>query len=178
MQPNSTAPTVAAAPAANGAAIPALEISGLAVAVGAGSSRIPLIHRADITLAKGECLGVVGESGCGKTVTFLSALGLMPKSAKVSGSVRIAGRDILGLGERQLELIRGREIGMIFQDPQSALNPVRTIGRQLIEHVYAQAKTDNCIKVYWVTHETNATAISLYQQVAERSGFIQFRKEF
>lgn len=52
------------------------------------------------------------------------------------------------------------------------------IGRQLIEHVYAQAKTDNCIKVYWVTHETNATAISLYQQVAERSGFIQFRKEF
>ncbi|WGV22520.1 GNAT family N-acetyltransferase [Pseudomonas putida] len=52
------------------------------------------------------------------------------------------------------------------------------IGRQLIEHVYARAKADNCSKVYWVTHETNATAISLYQQVAERSGFIQFRKEF
>jgi len=52
------------------------------------------------------------------------------------------------------------------------------IGRQLIEHVYAAAKAENCSKVYWVTHETNATAISLYQQVAERSGFIQFRKEF
>ena len=50
------------------------------------------------------------------------------------------------------------------------------IGRQLIEHVYAAAKADNCIKVHWLTHETNATAISLYQQVAERSGFIQFRK--
>ena len=52
------------------------------------------------------------------------------------------------------------------------------IGRQLIEHVYARAKADNCAKVHWLTHETNATAISLYQQVAERSGFIQFRKEF
>lgn len=52
------------------------------------------------------------------------------------------------------------------------------IGRHLIEHVYAAAKAENCSKVYWVTHETNATAISLYQQVAERSGFIQFRKEF
>ena len=52
------------------------------------------------------------------------------------------------------------------------------IGRQLIEHVYAKAKADNCAKVHWLTHETNATAISLYQQVAERSGFIQFRKEF
>ncbi|WP_085621483.1 MULTISPECIES: GNAT family N-acetyltransferase [unclassified Pseudomonas] len=52
------------------------------------------------------------------------------------------------------------------------------IGRQLIEYVYARAKADNCSRVYWVTHETNATAISLYQQVAERSGFIQFRKEF
>ncbi|WP_060480933.1 GNAT family N-acetyltransferase [Pseudomonas sp. NBRC 111119] len=50
------------------------------------------------------------------------------------------------------------------------------IGRRLIEHVYAAAKADNCIKVHWLTHETNATAISLYQQVAERSGFIQFRK--
>jgi len=50
------------------------------------------------------------------------------------------------------------------------------IGRQLIEHVYTTAKADNCIKVHWLTHETNATAISLYQQVAERSGFIQFRK--
>lgn len=52
------------------------------------------------------------------------------------------------------------------------------IGRQLIEHVYAAAKAENCSKVHWLTHETNATAISLYQQVAERSGFIQFRKEF
>jgi oligopeptide/dipeptide ABC transporter ATP-binding protein len=114
-------------------AVPAMEINGLSVTIGDGAGAVQIIHDVNLTLARGECLGVVGESGCGKTVSFLAALGLLSSRARIKGSVRLGGKEILGLDERRLEGVRGQSIGMIFQDPQSALNPVRTIGRQLIE---------------------------------------------
>jgi oligopeptide/dipeptide ABC transporter ATP-binding protein len=84
---------------------------------------------------KGKTLGIVGESGCGKSVTALSIMGLIPKPPAqiVSGSVLYDGRDLTKLSERKLEDVRGREIAMIFQDPMTSLNPVFTIGDQIAE---------------------------------------------
>jgi oligopeptide/dipeptide ABC transporter ATP-binding protein len=83
----------------------------------------------------GRVLGVVGESGSGKSVTALSLLGLLPDhSARIAGgSAVFQGRDLFGLGEREMQAIRGREIAMIFQDPMTSLNPILTVGRQLRE---------------------------------------------
>ncbi|MQW56151.1 ABC transporter ATP-binding protein [Sinorhizobium meliloti] len=86
---------------------------------------------------KGETLGVVGESGCGKSVTALSILRLLPKQTAetVGGEVRFQGRDLLELPEREMRKIRGDKIAMIFQDPMTSLNPVYTVGRQIAEAV-------------------------------------------
>ena len=84
---------------------------------------------------KGETLGIVGESGCGKSVTALSIMGLLPKPPAeiVSGSIEFDGRDLTKLSEKQLEDVRGREIAMIFQDPMTSLNPTLKIGTQITE---------------------------------------------
>jgi oligopeptide/dipeptide ABC transporter ATP-binding protein len=89
------------------------------------------------SIEKGRTLGIVGESGCGKSVTALSIMGLIPKPpAKiVSGSVMFEGRDLTALSERKLEDVRGREIAMIFQDPMTSLNPTLTIGTQITETI-------------------------------------------
>src|SRR5215472_9206758 len=83
----------------------------------------------------GETLAIVGESGCGKSVTALSVLRLIPSPPGriVSGAVRFAGRDLLSLGEAEMREIRGNQISMIFQEPMTSLNPVLTIGRQIAE---------------------------------------------
>jgi oligopeptide/dipeptide ABC transporter ATP-binding protein len=85
-------------------------------------------------VAPGETLGIVGESGCGKSVTSLALLGILPRAGRVpSGTAMFGGRDLLKLSDRELRRIRGREIAMIFQDPMTSLNPVLTIGRQIRE---------------------------------------------
>lgn len=90
-----------------------------------------------LSVERGTTLGLVGESGCGKSVTALSVTGLLPPSAAVvGGRVRFDGRELTGLGERELENLRGREIGMVFQDPMSSLNPTLTIGGQITETLH------------------------------------------
>ena len=101
-------------------------------------TREGVVHAVDgvsFSLDKGHTLGIVGESGCGKSVTALSIMGLIPKPpAKiVGGKVLFDGRDLTKLSERQLENVRGREIAMIFQDPMTSLNPTLRIGTQLTE---------------------------------------------
>ncbi|PDT87757.1 ABC transporter ATP-binding protein [Bradyrhizobium sp. Y36] len=96
-------------------------------------SGVPVLRGVDLTLGKGEALGLVGESGSGKSVTWLAALGLLPRHARVSGSARLDGRELLGAPASQLDQVRGGRVAMIFQDPASALNPVLTIRRQLSE---------------------------------------------
>lgn len=84
-------------------------------------------------VARGEALGLVGESGCGKSVTWLAALGLLPAKTQIAGSVRLAGEEMLGAPPATLDRVRGGRVAMIFQDPASSLNPVHRVGRQIAE---------------------------------------------
>jgi peptide/nickel transport system ATP-binding protein len=84
-------------------------------------------------LGAGEVLGIVGESGCGKSVTCMSLVRLLPETAHVGGHVQFGGRDLLALTPRQLRRVRGREISYVFQEPMTSLNPVFTVGRQIGE---------------------------------------------
>jgi peptide/nickel transport system ATP-binding protein len=93
----------------------------------------PALRGISLEVAKGEALGLVGESGCGKSVTWLAALGLLPGKAQVSGSVTLGGEELLGAPPAVLDRVRGGRIAMIFQDPASSLNPVHRIGAQVME---------------------------------------------
>src|SRR5258708_7913429 len=106
---------------------PLIELEGLTVAFGAHA----VLRGLDLRLGRGEALGMVGESGSGKSVTWLAALGLLPRQARVSGEARLEGTNIIGASEKELSRIRGGRIGLIFQDPISSLNPVRRVGAQL-----------------------------------------------
>src|SRR5262245_53643363 len=98
---------------------------------------VKAVDGVSFNLREGEALGVVGESGCGKTMTALSLLRLQPRPAAriVKGAIRLMGENILDKTEREMRDIRGRRISMILQDPQTSLNPVFTIGNQLIEAI-------------------------------------------
>ena len=90
------------------------------------------LNSVDLTILEGETLGLVGESGSGKTVLALSILGLLPRNGSItSGSIRFDGNDLIRKSEAELQAIRGKEIAMIFQDPQASLNPVYRVGQQI-----------------------------------------------
>ncbi len=111
-----------------------LEIHGLSVHFFTRAGVVRAVERLDLTLRKGRVLGLVGESGCGKTVTALSILNLVPPPGKiVSGKILFEGRDLLSLSRDELQAVRGAEITMIFQEPMTALNPVFTVGDQIAE---------------------------------------------
>jgi oligopeptide/dipeptide ABC transporter ATP-binding protein len=114
---------------------PVLEIAGLDVTFRTEAGRVHAVRGVDLAVSEGSVLGVVGESGCGKTVTMLAALGLLPRNATVTGSVRFRGRELLGLPARELRKLRGSKMAMIFQDPVTSLNPVFTIGHQVAEAI-------------------------------------------
>src|SRR5947209_848424 len=97
-----------------------------------------LVHAVEnmtFDLRANETLGIVGESGSGKSVTSLAILGLLPKTAEITGSITFRGQELLGLPEHELRPYRGRKIAMIFQDALTALNPVYTVGYQIAESV-------------------------------------------
>ncbi|MFJ9559918.1 dipeptide ABC transporter ATP-binding protein [Streptomyces fuscichromogenes] len=112
----------------------ALEVRGLTVAFGGGRRPpVPVVRGVDLVLRPGEVLGLVGESGAGKSLTALSLLGLAPPGARVGGSVRLLGEELLGRPERELAGLRGRRIAMVFQDPLHAFTPVLRVGDQIAE---------------------------------------------
>ncbi|MGC8517346.1 MAG: dipeptide ABC transporter ATP-binding protein [Steroidobacteraceae bacterium] len=94
---------------------------------------VPVVDQVSLTVRAGECLGVVGESGAGKSLTFLAALGLAPASAVLSGRAQFGASELIGLTERALDALRGRHIGLVSQDPMGALTPHLRIGQQLTE---------------------------------------------
>ena len=117
------------------AAAPLLAVDGLKTWFFTRDGLVKAVDGLSYTLETGASLGVVGESGCGKSVAALSILGLIPTPPGriVGGSVRLRGRELVGLGEAALRSIRGNDISVIFQEPMTSLNPVMRIGRQIAE---------------------------------------------
>ena len=110
-----------------------LEISNLAVTFDTPDGDVEAVKGVSFKIDKGECLGIVGESGSGKSQTFLSAFGLTSPSARVSGSVKFQGREVLGLPRHEMDKFRGRHVAFVFQDPLTALTPHLTIETQMSE---------------------------------------------
>ena len=113
---------------------PLLAVDGLKVEFWTSRGTIHAVNGISFQIAPGETLGIVGESGCGKSVTSLALLGILPRAGRaVAGTATFEGRDLLKLSDRELRDIRGKDVAMIFQDPMTSLNPVLTIGRQIRE---------------------------------------------
>ena len=116
---------------------PVLEVEGLSVAIGARR----VVDATGFALAPGEVLALVGESGCGKSMTALALLGLLPAAARLEGGrIGFEGRDLARLPERELRALRGNRISVIFQDPSGSLDPLMTVGAQLAEGLRAHRR--------------------------------------
>jgi len=110
-------------------------ISELNVAFETSRGEVPAVHEVSLTVGRGECLGVVGESGAGKTQLFLAALGLLPPTARVTGNAWLGCESLIGRPQRELDRIRGARIGLVFQDPMTSLTPHLRVGEQIAEPI-------------------------------------------
>ncbi|WP_282608880.1 ABC transporter ATP-binding protein [Pelagibius sp. Alg239-R121] len=110
-----------------------LAIENLCVELDGPDGTLRLLDDVNLFLSKGRCLGLVGESGCGKSMTALAIMGLLPRGMRASGRILLEGEDLLSIGEDRLCGLRGRKMAMVFQEPMTALNPVVPIGRQVAE---------------------------------------------
>ena len=137
---------------------PLLSVENLRVRFWTQRGTVHAVNGISFEIAPGETLGIVGESGCGKSVTSLALLGILPRAGRVArGKAVFEGRDLLALSDKELRGIRGREIAMIFQDPMSSLNPVLTIGRQIREALQTHFDLDR--------READKRAVELLDQV-------------
>ena len=114
---------------------PLLTVNNLSVGFPTKTGVVQAVSDVSFELRAGEVLAVVGESGSGKSVTALAMMRLHPKSAVITGNVQFDGHDLLELGEEEMRRVRGSDIAMIFQDPMTALNPVFTVGDQIVEAI-------------------------------------------
>jgi oligopeptide/dipeptide ABC transporter ATP-binding protein len=147
----------AGAPAASGE--PLLRVEGLVTTFPAGDGRrVPVVDGVDLAVARGEVLALVGESGCGKSLTALSIVRLVPRPGRVeAGRVTLGGRALDGLGADGWRQVRGGAIGVIFQEPMTSLNPVQTVGAQVGEAVRLHAPVSAA--------EARARTLALFAQV-------------
>jgi oligopeptide/dipeptide ABC transporter ATP-binding protein len=137
---------------------PILEVRNLSTHFFTDDGEVKAVRNVNFSVAPGETLGIVGESGCGKSVTAMSVLGLVQRPGKVvNGEIMFKGRDLLKLSKEELRNIRGRDIAMIFQDPLSSLNPVLRVGFQIDEAMHAHDKIPS--------DEVEARGIDLLKQV-------------
>lgn len=112
----------------------ALDVAGLKTQLDTPEGVLRAVDGVDFEIRQGECFALVGESGCGKSMTALSILRLLPEVAHIAaGEVRLDGQDLLALPEAAMRAVRGKRVAMIFQEPSTALNPVLTVGRQVVE---------------------------------------------
>jgi len=110
-----------------------LEVSGLSVQLQTQRGPAYAVRDVSFSLERGQTLGLVGESGCGKSMTVMALMGLLPENARVTGSIRFDGQELTTKSDAEMGEIRGDRIGMIFQEPMTALNPVHTVARQVAE---------------------------------------------
>jgi peptide/nickel transport system ATP-binding protein len=140
---------------------PVLEVSDLSVRFETDDGAVHAVDRLSYTLEPSEVLGLVGESGCGKSVSALSLLGLLPPTATVTGEALFEGTDLLEVQPRQLRRIRGKEISFVFQEPMTSLNPVYTVGAQIAETVREherlsrRAALDKAVEMLRLVHIPN-----------------------
>jgi peptide/nickel transport system ATP-binding protein len=113
--------------------LPLLEVEDLRVGLQTSRGPADALRGVSFRLQRGRTLGLIGESGCGKSITALALMGLLPEGAKVTGSIRFQGRELATADEATMCTLRGNRIGMIFQEPMTALNPLHSIGRQIAE---------------------------------------------
>ena len=115
---------------------PVLEINDLSTHIKLTHSVVQAVGNVDLYIGEGETLGIVGESGCGKSMTGLSIMGLLPPGGVIAGgSIKLNGSELVGLTSEQMRKIRGNEVAMVFQDPLTSLDPTKTIGYQVAEPV-------------------------------------------
>ena len=112
---------------------PLIEVKDLRVRLNTSRGPADAVRGISFSLARGDTLGLIGESGCGKSVTAMALMGLLPDSAVISGSIRLDGQELVGLPEADYCKLRGNRVSMIFQEPMTALNPMHTVGRQVAE---------------------------------------------
>ena len=110
-----------------------LTVLNLRIALATPYGTVDAVRGIDFSLPAGGTLGLIGESGCGKSLTALALMGLLPEGASVSGSMRLGGQELVGLGESALCALRGNRIAMVFQEPMAALNPLHRVGDQVAE---------------------------------------------
>jgi peptide/nickel transport system ATP-binding protein len=115
---------------------PLLEVRDLRVTLDTARGPADALRGVSFSLTSGATLGLIGESGCGKSMTALAVMGLLPPSARVSGSIRLNGRELIGLSDDAMCTLRGDRIGMVFQEPMTALNPLQPIGAQIAEPLW------------------------------------------
>ncbi len=137
---------------------PLLSVEDLRVEFWTQRGTVYAVNGVSFEIAAGETLGIVGESGSGKSVTALAVLGILARSGRVTGGRAVfEGRDLIGLGDRELRRIRGRDVAMIFQDPMTSLNPVLRIGRQIRESLETHLGLDR--------KQSEARVVELLEQV-------------
>ncbi|HEU5295557.1 MAG TPA: ABC transporter ATP-binding protein [Burkholderiaceae bacterium] len=117
-----------------------LQVNELGVTLQTARGPGAALRGVSFTMQRGETVGLIGESGCGKSITALALMGLLPEGAQVTGSIRLDGQELVGLDEATLCTLRGRRIGMVFQEPMTALNPLHTVGHQIAEPLQLHLK--------------------------------------
>jgi peptide/nickel transport system ATP-binding protein len=134
-----------------------LQIRDLRVTFNTQMGELKAVRGIDVDVAPGEILGVVGESGSGKSVSFLAAMGLLPTSATITGSVMLDGQELIGAKRKAIRSVRGKSLAMVFQDPLSALNPVHRVGDQIVEMIQSHQDMN--------THDAEKRAVELLEIV-------------
>ena len=144
----------------NAVSVPLLDVVDLTVYLPSEGGDVRPVDHVTLSVSASEILGLVGESGCGKSMTALAIMRLLPALSHASGAVRLEGRDLLPLREHELQRVRGRVISMVFQEPMTSLDPVFTIGHQVTEAIRAHRRID----------QGAAQAVAV--EMLERVGFV------
>ncbi len=122
---------------------PVLDVSGLSIGFDTDDGLVCVVEDVEFQLERGKTLALVGESGCGKSLTALAILQLLPPFGKIlSGSIKLHGKELVGLDDGEMQRVRGSDISMIFQEPMTALNPVFSVGRQIAEALVLHKQLD------------------------------------